>query len=193
MTREINGKKSKKIKALTKTAQKLFSQYGVKRVSVEEICNKANVSKMTFYKYFPNKIELLRHVWEGWIDEGCQVLDEIDGQNIPLPDKIQKMFEWKSDFLSRISEALIEDIQKLDLRYEKSINRFFEFIVNAQRRGDIRADLKPKFLMTVLDKLYEPGIDQKRRSLYPNVIEFNREVKNFFWYGVMANKKVGNE
>ena len=193
MTREAKEKKSKKIKALTKTAQDLFYKYGVKRVSIEEICQKANVSKMTFYKYFSNKTELVRHVWEEWIDEGCRVLDEIDAQDIPLPDKIQQMFEWKSEFLANISEALIEDIQKLDLKYERSINRFLEFIMNAQKRGEIRSDIKPEFLLTVLDMLYELGKDKKLRALYSNVIEFDREIKDFFWYGVMTNEKVGDK
>jgi AcrR family transcriptional regulator len=187
VAQDAHRKKSQKIKPLIETAQDLFYKYGIKRVSVEEICKKANVSKMTFYKYFPNKTELLRHVWEGWIDEGCRALDEIDAQDIPLPDKIQKMFEWKSDFLAKISEVLIEDIQNLDLGYEKSINRFLEFIMDAQKRGEIRADIRPEFLMTVLDKLYELGKDKKLRSLYPNVIVFHREIKNFFWYGVIAD------
>ena len=41
-----------------KTAKDLFWKYGIKRVSIEEICKEAKVSKMTFYKFFPNKIEL---------------------------------------------------------------------------------------------------------------------------------------
>ena len=40
---------------IVKIGKDLFYKYGIKRVSVEEICAKANVSKMTFYKFYNNK------------------------------------------------------------------------------------------------------------------------------------------
>ena len=182
MVQGIVRKKSKKIEMLIKTAQELFFKHGVKKVSIEEICRKANVSKMTFYKYFSNKTDLLHHIWEGWLDEGIEKLDEIDAMDIPLPDKIQKMFEWKTNFLSNMSEELLLDIAEFRLSNERSMNRFIKFIKDAQNRGEIRADIKLEFLMTVLNKLYELGNDKELRSIYPDVMEFNREIKDFFWH-----------
>ena len=179
-------KKNRKLSMIIEAAQELFLNHGVKRVTVEEICRKAKVSKMTFYKHFKNKEELFFHIWEGWVDEGFQLMDEIDALDISLPEKIQMMFEWKTRFLSKTSSALIEDIIKFDLKYDKPIARFMEFIVNAQKRGEIRPDIKPVFLMTVLDWLYGLVNDENLISSYPSVIEFNREIKDFFWYGVMA-------
>ena len=50
---EINSSiKSAKSKLIVETATDLFMRYGVKRVTVEEICQTAKISKMTFYKYF---------------------------------------------------------------------------------------------------------------------------------------------
>ena len=40
--------KSKKQLELLKIARELFWKHGFKRVSIEEICQKASVSKMTF-------------------------------------------------------------------------------------------------------------------------------------------------
>ena len=185
--------KSNKVGLIIEAAQDLFPRYGVKRVSVEEICRKAKVSKMTFYKYFPNKIELMHHIWEEWIDEGIDLIDEIDAQDIPLPDKIQKMFEWKSDFMSRLGDEFIEEILRLNLSIERSINRFRKFVINAQKRGEIRESIRPEFLMTVLEKLYELGKDEKLRSFYPGFIEFNREIKDFFWYGIMERDDFRSE
>ena len=141
---------------------------------------------MTFYKYFSNKKDLLHYVWESWLDEGIERLDEIDAMDIPLPDKIHKMFVWKTNFLSNISEELLLDIAEFRLSNKRSINRFIKFIIDARKRGEIRSDIKLEFLMMVLNKLYELGNDQELRSLYPDVMEFNREVKDFFWYGIMA-------
>ena len=53
-------KHNKKYKQIIATSKELFWKFGIKRVTVEEICSQAHVSKMTFYKFFPNKIELAK-------------------------------------------------------------------------------------------------------------------------------------
>ena len=178
---------------IAETAEDLFMHYGVKRVTVEEICRRAGVSKMTFYKYFANKIELVRHLWNAWFDKGYERLDEIDAMDIPLPDKIQMMFDWKTDLLSKMSTEFLEEILPLDLERKKILRRFMEFIIRAQKRGEIRTGIKPEFLMAVLDKLYELGDNEELRARYPSLIEFNREIKDFFWYGVIERGNYGRE
>lgn len=43
-------------------AQKLFGQFGLKKVSVEDIASGAAVSKVTFYRYYRNKREAFNDV-----------------------------------------------------------------------------------------------------------------------------------
>ena len=52
---EVN---SPKVSQIMLAAKDLFWKFGIRKVSIEEICSKANVSKVTFYKYFENKIDL---------------------------------------------------------------------------------------------------------------------------------------
>ncbi len=53
---------SPKFVQIVEIASELFRKYGVKRVTVEEICTTAQISKMTFYKYFANKKELADYI-----------------------------------------------------------------------------------------------------------------------------------
>lgn len=46
------------------TAQTLFKKYGIKSVSVDDICRELGMSKKTFYVFFPGKEELLAAVLE---------------------------------------------------------------------------------------------------------------------------------
>ncbi|RKY55424.1 MAG: hypothetical protein DRP89_03345 [Candidatus Neomarinimicrobiota bacterium] len=39
---------------------------------MEVLCKTANVSKITFYKYFPNKTELAKYILTGYINEGVK-------------------------------------------------------------------------------------------------------------------------
>jgi AcrR family transcriptional regulator len=179
---------SKKQQQLEVTAENLFNQHGIKRVTIEEICRKASVSKMTFYKYFDNKMGLVKHIWDNWIEEGFNKLDEINAMDISFPEKIERMFEWKRAFTSKMSIEFIEDFLHIEGGVEKVRGRFFQFIIESQKKGDIRPEVRPEFIMAVLDKLYELARDENLMKKYPHFIEFNRELKDFLWYGLLPRE-----
>ena len=58
-----------KQKQILETSKELFWKFGFKRVTIEEICKEAGVSKMTFYKYYPNKIELVKGLMKRVLSE----------------------------------------------------------------------------------------------------------------------------
>lgn len=185
MTTKANPINSKKHRQIVETAETLFIRYGIKRITVEEICRKAGVSKMTFYKYFANKIALVKHIWDNWIEESFDKLDEIDAMDIPFPEKIELMFKWKTELVSKMSIEFIEELLPIAFDREKAMRRFFQFIVKAQERGDIRPEIRPEFILAVIDKLQELARDENLMGMYPNYIEFNRELKDFFWLGLL--------
>lgn len=193
MTEENPPKKSKKVGQIVETSETLFMRYGLKRVTVEEICQKANVSKMTFYKYFPNKIELVKHIWNSWLDEGYGMADKIDAMEIPFTEKVRMILEWKMDFLSRMSPEFIEEFIHFDPElkefmeelYRKSYERFLRLVAEWQQKGDIRSEIRPEFLLAVFDKLEEMVRNDNLRKLYPNHVEFIRELNSFIFYGIL--------
>lgn len=44
---------------IVKTALEQFKKYGIKSVSIDDICRQMSMSKKTFYQYFPGKEELV--------------------------------------------------------------------------------------------------------------------------------------
>ena len=49
---------SQKREQLIQTGEALFIKHGMRRVTVEEICRQAGVSKPTFYKFFENNLNV---------------------------------------------------------------------------------------------------------------------------------------
>jgi len=47
---------------IQKSAAKLFLKYGLRSVSIDDICNDLRISKKTFYSYFPQKEALIESV-----------------------------------------------------------------------------------------------------------------------------------
>lgn len=193
MTGESKPKKSKKQSQIVETSEILFKRFGIKRVTVEEICQKANVSKMTFYKYFPNKVELVKYIWNQWYEEGIGKFDEINAMNIPVTEKLPLMIKWKMELISDMSMEFIEEyihvspeLQKFMQEYlQKGYKHFSNYIVNWQKNGDIRPEIRPEFLIAVIDKLQEVFGNDNLRKLYNDHSEFVHELQKLFFYGIV--------
>lgn len=61
---------------IIEAAQKLFSQFGVKKVTMDEISRAAHISKATAYKYFKDKYQIFREVVELETDQLLQAINE---------------------------------------------------------------------------------------------------------------------
>ena len=77
---------SSKFDQIIENAYHLFMKYGIKRVSVQEICETAGVSKMTFYKHFKNKTDLAKALIERVMQTSMQQYNEIMAQDAPFID-----------------------------------------------------------------------------------------------------------
>lgn len=191
MTGNSNRVNSKKQKQIVETAEVLFTRHGIKRVTVEEICKRAGVSKMTFYRYFPNKIHLVKYIWNTWIERGFEELDEINEMDIPFPDKIEMMFQWKAELISKMSTEFIEEFLPMELEHGRVMGRFLKFITESQEKGEIRPEIRPEFIAAVVDKLHELARDEDLMKMYPTYMDFNRELRDFFWYGLLPRPAHG--
>jgi AcrR family transcriptional regulator len=192
MSKKTKQIRSKKKDRIVDTATDLFTRYGIKRVTIEEICRTAGASKMTFYKYFTNKMDLLKSIWNGWIEEGYRRLDEIDAMEITFREKLQMIIEYKMKMLATMSPAFMDEILHGDPEMKRfvegeqneSIARFMGYIDLAQERGDMRK-IRPEFFLAVLTWMKDVVRNESLRRLYPNDTEFMREVHNFLFFGIL--------
>ncbi len=184
-----------KLKQILETAQDLFFRYGIRRVTVEEICRTAGVSKMTFYKYFKNKVDLVKKLMEKIYNQSMAEYRQIMAKPIPFAQKIEETIQWKLEQQENISQEFIKDYLSSD---DEELLRFFQRekdealkeILNdyrqAQQRGDIRKDVKPEFILYVLNKLIEFYQDDDVLKMYGSPQELTGEILNFFFYGILA-------
>jgi AcrR family transcriptional regulator len=183
----------KKILQILSTAEDLFQRFGFKRITIEEICAKANVSKMTFYKYFPNKTELIKRIMNSWLKQVEQTINEFAGMDIPFTEKIKRLLELKEESTGKISKEFMTEYMNPDPDlhnfvkdfYARATSLFIEFIKKAQEKGDVRRDVKPEFLVAVLNKMLELSKDETLVNLYPRITDFSLEINNFIYCGIL--------
>ena len=189
--------KSKKHKQLLEVGKSLFWKHGFKKVTIEEVCQKSNVSKMTFYRYFNDKFDFAKDIFDLAIDKGMENFREIMSSDLPFSEKIQTFLKMKIENTNGISkEFLLDFYNDPDLEISKHINKRSTEIWNSimddfrkgQEMGLLRNDFKPEVMLIMLQKVMEITKDEKVLSMYNNPQELIIEIVNFFTYAITPHK-----
>ncbi len=186
-------KEPKKKTQIIEAAEKLFNQFGFKKVTVEEICAAASTSKMTFYKYFANKNELIKHLWQVMIDESWAKLDKLEQQDVPFAEKVKMIIKMKEEATSQMGSEYIRDYLNMvpelmdfyNQIFGEVMTRFMEIIRKAQEKGEVRKSIRPEFFLTVINMMMELAKNEQLAAVYTNYTDFALEINNFLYYGLM--------
>jgi len=179
---------------IVETAEQLFLKHGIRRISVEEICRVADVSKMTFYKFFANKEDLIKFLLEYWNQQSLSEFEAIMGQPVSFPEKIKLLIAWQQKKIETFSPEFHKDMHQyvnpeiaeiLETYQTAFSQRILDHFLKAQARGDIRQGIKAEFLLYFIDHMFEMMHEEKLASLYENPKELFNEIVQFFFYGIL--------
>ena len=196
----ISESEAPKLRQIMETAKHLLRKYGIKRVTIEEICREAGVSKVTFYKYFENKTDLVIYLLDETIEKALSDYRKMMDSDIPFEEKIAGSLRMKMEGTQDLSEEMIRDIlgdadPKITSHYRKLGQKSLEMVVEdyskAQQEGHIRQDIKIEFILFFLNNMVEMLKDQHLMAMYQNSQEAIMELMNFFFWGIMerGNRK----
>lgn len=120
-TGKIESNKLEKLHAIENAAYELFAKKGYQETSIDQIVRQANIAKGTFYLYFKDKDELLRHLVfqrsSGLIREALeqaasqQVSGHID-RFLFLADFVIEYLRQNQEVLKLISKNLTSSLLK---------------------------------------------------------------------------------
>ncbi len=187
---------------ILRTAKRLFWKHGIRRVSIEEICREAGVSKMTFYRYFPDKIELAKTVLQSVFDHSLQEYKALMAQDIPFEEKIRQQLLMKFKGTEEISTDLIRDIYSnqdwglgayMQQRTEETIQMVLNDYAHAQQMGWIRKDLNLQFIVFLMREMKNWVTNEHLLAAYGDAHRLIMEVSNFFFYGILPHQPKPDE
>jgi AcrR family transcriptional regulator len=183
---------------ILKTGKELFWKFGFKRVTVEEVCKEAGISKMTFYKFFTNKIDLVKTIMNDILQESLSKYKNIMASEIPYPEKVVALIHLKSEQIETMSSEFFRDYVQTDdpemISYlqqlsGESMQMFTDDFRKAQKNGDIRKDLKIEFIMYIMNHLVEMAQNDALINMYEEPQDLVMEITNFLFYGIL-NREV---
>lgn len=157
--RELNKINSRR--RILKASRKLFSKIGYEETMMEDIAQKAEVSKATIYNYFPNKESLL-------IGTADEVLERIkglikhelagfDNSEDKLRNALQEFIVSSVEYLS-LSRRITylnscEDSPIYETRKEM-VGLLKGLIIDMQREGSLRSDVNAEDVVDVVMGIY---------------------------------------
>jgi AcrR family transcriptional regulator len=191
---EIQNQPTSKIRLL-EVAKKLFWKFGIKKVTVEELCREGGLSKMTFYRYFKNKDDVARQLMSDLLEVSFRRYRNIMHSDGAFEEKVRKLVRFKYEAIHEMSDEFIKDVyqykdggllEMLDSYRQKMYKEMRNDFTEAQKNGWIRKDVQMDFIMYMLNDMNNKILDPNLVALYESEQKLIMEMTNFFFYGILS-------
>jgi len=109
---------------IIQASENLFSQHGWQRISIGDICAEAKISRVSFYRYFKNKIELLKEIIALQQVKVKTRYTKILRDTTNIEELINAIFNYQEEALKQFFTAPV--LKDFDNNKNQELNDFFD-------------------------------------------------------------------
>jgi AcrR family transcriptional regulator len=189
--------------SIIKKGLELFSLYGIRSVTMDDLAREISVSKKTLYQFFNNKSELVKEVMEFTAQE---ILDQLESEPGDETNAIEEFFYHRRELFKKLSRQNTTVTFDLKKYYPDVFNKVKEirrkvlsevYIRNLKKgisQEVYRPDLDINFLASLMtgshvftfDPVY--GIFEEEELLSDR---FRNNLLNYHFRGICSEKGLG--
>jgi AcrR family transcriptional regulator len=163
---------NEKLDHLLKQAGEIFMRYGLKSVTMDDVCRELGISKKTLYQYVSDKNDLISKVLDQDIQKDEKVICALQTSGLSAIDELLHIQKMVTEKVQHMHSSIIYDLKKY---YPESWGRIIrhrnEFIVGCieqniikgQQEGVFRTDIHSALIAKIYASRIEVSIDP---SLY---------------------------
>jgi AcrR family transcriptional regulator len=169
-----------KFQEIIKSASRIFRKYGIKSVSMDDICNDIGISKKTLYDYFENKSQLVEHVIKA---DNKLIFEVFENQSSRYENAIDALLAVSLQACKSIPEvtpAFSYDLKKYypDL-YEMHLNEkrktAYDLIIRNAKQGIEQGYFRKELEVDAIARLYIQKIENVMTPEYIFSSDFDTE------------------
>ena len=140
---------------IMKGAEQLFSRYGIRSITMDEVARHLSMSKKTIYEIFPNKDELVFQVAQHHLEEDCLKWQAAHREATSALHEMMLMTKSLHHEVKDFNPTLVFDLKRFHPRawalFEGQRESLFEESIKAnlergQKEGHYRNDLNPSII-----------------------------------------------
>lgn len=193
----MNTASNPKKNQILATGKEFFWKFGFKRVSIEEICREAGVSKMTFYKFFPNKTELAKIILDEVFEDSLKKIHKLGDEHESPDETLKKILQLKAEGSRNVSEEFIKDLYanpegELKVYMEEKTKVVFAEMIRVYEKGKengwVRKDLNIPFFMLYVQKSMDMFSGDEVMHFFDTSQEMIMEATKLLVYGISPHK-----
>lgn len=187
---------------ILKTAGQLFYKFGIRSISIDDICRELGMSKKTFYTYYKTKDELVEAVLKDSVSHMAeQIHTKIGQENLQscLRSLAEHIRHDEKDV--RHVPQLVFDLKKyypgLYYSYQKDVfelqkKQIAETMRAAQEEGLVREDLDAETAAIFFAKLHSDSINgiEELEKGGVNMAQYTRNMIMILVRGVLSEKGI---
>ena len=132
--------------------------------SMQEVADASGVGRTTVYRHFPNRDELVKGLFTRVINESMAMSWRLVEEDPPAADLYRQMgrealeITYRYRFLRAHNEWLEDAMTEAGVGLPN--DPMFDYLARAQKRGELRADMPPRWLFTVAHVVISAAVDQ---------------------------------
>lgn len=172
----------------------MFTRYGIRSITMDDIARELGISKKTLYHYFEDKNDLIKRVIDFDIMQSRKFLEEVHRSGLDAIEEIFLVNDRIHQIRSRYNPTFYYDLKRyypdtyLSWLNEKRQNMFNLIIGNLQkgkREGSYRKEINEhtigKLYMARMEMLESNGIIDEPQALSA---EFLQEIFTYHLHGI---------
>lgn len=179
-------------------AKELFSRYGIKNITMDEIAKQLGVSKKTIYQEFPDKDSLVHILMTSDLDIHHKEFDDIFNRSENVVDEVFTIMKKMTEIFSNCNPIMYYDLQKFypktwkifnDFRHKYILERVERTIEKGKKDGLVRQDINTRILAHL--RIEEISMAMSGQ-VFPhdkfNMLEVQLALTEHFLYGICTLK-----
>jgi len=190
----MDGRKKRTLRIIDRIKQsalQMFASNTMDKISMDDIASNAGVSKVTIYKYFHNKDELLNEVINLYVEQILTATENTLNSEMSFLEKLRFIMLAKIDKPQMVSTNYLLDLIEKDKQAEGRLNEalkkiIFKFFEAGKKEGYIEESL-PFELLYLHSEIYRAGLKAKSIDLAAALIdkEAIEQMTNLYFLGII--------
>ncbi|WP_042220621.1 TetR/AcrR family transcriptional regulator [Oceanobacillus manasiensis] len=187
-------RRERKKQSILDAALRLFMEFGVQKVSMNEIATKAKVSQVTIYNYFKNKERLVEEVIHYYVDQVWQESDAVLKSDLPFPKKIEKLIFNKKESADSIHENFYQHFMKAytagdgymeKLVTNEAIPKMMRFFDEGKSEGYVDPTISNEAILFYIQMMNE---HLQKKDVYSKILPMTEDIMHILYYGIVGKR-----